>query len=148
MTFWTQNLERAQEVLCKCPIRYPWIIIVGKTPRDYLQTLSECSDKETKPREGKRFVEMAQQVSNRARLKGSSSFHHYTSWALQNLRRLSLETSCLCTSRLESSSASPLPPSVLAQAYLPQAASDACTQSSPSPTSCSFAASTCLSSEL
>ena len=75
LSFWTQNLERAQEVLCKCPIRSPWIIIIGKTPRDCLQTLSECSDKETKPREGKRFVEIAQQVSNRARLKGSSSFH-------------------------------------------------------------------------
>ena len=62
-------------MLCKCPIRYPWIILIGKTPGDYLQTLSESSDKEIKPSEGKRFVEIAQQVSNRARLKGSSSFH-------------------------------------------------------------------------
>lgn len=62
LSFRTQKLGRAQHGLCKCPVRYSWIVIVAMAPRDCFQTFSQCSDNETKPREGKRFVEIAQQV--------------------------------------------------------------------------------------
>lgn len=34
LSFWTENLERAYLVLCKCFVKCPWIAVVGPALRD------------------------------------------------------------------------------------------------------------------
>ena len=109
LSFRTQELGRAQHGLCKCPVRYSWIVIVAMAPRDCFQTFSQCSENETKPREGKRYVEIAQQVEWQSKTDRLQLFYIIRAGpaSSESQKAKPQEVPSLCSNRLESSAASP-----------------------------------------